>query len=72
MNEITVTREQNIVDLCLQVYGTLERLYMFATDNNRDIDSDVQKGEVLKYDQSLAVTEIVNKINEESYIINNN
>lgn len=53
MAVVKVERKQNIVDVCLQVYGTTQLLFKFAKDNNLQIDSDISTGQELTYDDTL-------------------
>lgn len=53
MKTIVVDRKQNLVDVCLQVYGTTQLLYQFAQDNGLEIDSDISMGDQLVYDETL-------------------
>lgn len=75
MAEYTITKKQNLIDACIQVYGTTQLLFKFANDNGLSIDSDVNVGDVLIYDDSdmSANLNIVEKINNNNLnIINPN
>lgn len=62
MKTITVNRKQNIVDVCLQVYGTTQLLFKFADDNSLEIDSDISAGDELVYDETLGDKLVIEKI----------
>lgn len=73
MTDFTVTKKQNILDICIQVYGTTQLLFKFAKDNGLKVDGDISKGDVLVYDESLSVLNVTEAIQRRAYdIINPN
>ena len=61
MASFTVEKKQNLIDICLQVYGTTQLLFKLAKDNNLQIDSDINAGDVLEYDETQGDRAIVAK-----------
>lgn len=57
-----VTKIQNLLDICLQVYGSTQQLFKLAKDNNLSIDSNVVIGQQLTYDDSLGDSLILERI----------
>lgn len=68
-----VNTKQNIVDVCLQVYGTTELLFAFAKANDLDIDSDIEIGQTLVYDETLSTRDksVLEQISKKTLIMNN-
>ena len=62
MAEYTVGKKQNLMDVCLQVYGTTQQLFKLATDNGLDIDSDIEIGDVLTFDEGIGDQRVLNVI----------
>lgn len=52
MRPIAVETNQNILDVCLQVYGTLDALFDLALENNMGITDDIQAGQTMQYTQN--------------------
>lgn len=71
MAVIKVERKQNIVDVCLQVYGTTQLLFQFAKDNGLNIDSDITTGQELTYNETLGDLLVKEKIERKSLIMIN-
>ena len=53
---IKVNKNQNLMDICLQVYGTTQQLFKLAKDNNLSIDSSISIGDYLTYDDDYGNT----------------
>lgn len=62
MANFTVNRAQNIMDICLQLYGSMDYYVQFCNDNNLTIDGGVNIGDVLTYDDTLGVPKVLNKL----------
>lgn len=73
MAEYAITSNQNIVDACLQVYGTTELLFTFAKENGLKIDSDVSLGQILTYDETLSTRDksVLEQIAKKGLVMNN-
>ena len=50
-----ISKKQSLLDACIQVYGTAHLLYTLAKDNGLSIDSVVEIGDELTYDEDLGV-----------------
>lgn len=66
MAEFTIAKKQNLVDVCLQVYGTTQQLFKLATDNGLSIDDDVEIGDVLTFDESIGDLRILTRIQRDN------
>lgn len=57
----TVTSGQTLMDVAIELYGDITGMLRLIEDNSslRDINSDLQAGQVLKYDTSFAINEAV-------------
>lgn len=66
MATFKVNKAQNLLDICLQVYGTTQQLFKLAKDNGLSIDSDINIGDSIIYDESLGNLGILNKIRRDS------
>lgn len=55
MKTITIHSGQNILDICLQEYGSVEALMQLARDNNMSIDAELQAGQELLIDENNIV-----------------
>lgn len=55
MKKVTVLEGQNILDICLQEYGSVEGLVQLAKDNNMRVDADLYTGQVLLIDETKIV-----------------
>ena len=53
MSVIVVRANQNIYDICIQVYGTLEFLDQLISDNNLNFDGNITQGQELKVDDTI-------------------
>lgn len=51
MSEVTVRSNQDIYDICIQEYGTLEFLGKLIDDNNLNFDGEISQGQVLEIDK---------------------
>lgn len=71
MKTITVSRKQNIVDVCLQVYGTTQLLFQLAKDNGLSIDSDISTGQTLVYDETLGDKLVLEQVQRRNLIMIN-
>ena len=67
----TITRKQSLLDACIQVYGTSKLLFQFAKDNSLQIDSEVNIGDNLIYDDSLGIPKMKKKLSRNEDIIAN-
>jgi hypothetical protein len=56
--EYKISKKQSLLDACIQVYGTAKLLFDFAKANNLQIDSVVNIGDTLIYDDSLGVPKV--------------
>ena len=71
MKKITVNSGQNIFDICLQEFGSIEALVGLAHDNNIRIDADLEAGQELLINEARIVApRIVNFFNEKGLDIN--
>jgi hypothetical protein len=66
-----IDKKQTLLDACIQVYGTAQLLYKFAKDNSLNIDSLVNIGDSLIYDDTLGDEDLKFKIAGNNNIINN-
>lgn len=62
MAVFTVDKSQNILDICLQLYGSTQYLFQLCRDNNLSIDGDVSIGDELYFDETQGELKILNKI----------
>lgn len=58
---ITVNKKQNLLDICLQVYGTTQKMFYFAAQNGISPDSDIEIGQELTFDNTGDL-EVLNRI----------
>ena len=59
MINITVRANQDIFDVCLQEYGTLELLNQLISDNDLNFDGEITQGQVLKIDETVSANKDV-------------
>lgn len=59
MINITVRANQDIYDICLQEYGTLELLNQLISDNNLNFDGVITQGQVLKINETISANKDV-------------
>ena len=52
-NPIVVRSNQDIYDICLQVYGTLELLGKLIKDNNLPFSGEISQGDILLIDSDV-------------------
>ena len=78
MSTIIVKSNQNIYDVCLQVYGTLEFLNQLIDDNNLNFSGDISQGQELVVDDTILSNkdiqdfyELKNKFPQNNYIFKN-
>lgn len=64
--KVTVLQNQTLIDIALQVYGSVEGVYTLAVENGINVTDDIAEGDQLNYD----IANIVNK-NTVSYLKNN-
>ena len=68
----TVKNNQNIFDVCLQHYGTLDNLFTMLSDNNLDLNSTLNSGQILIINNNLLGNELIKRtIIKNSYIFVN-
>lgn len=79
MKKVVVRSNQNIYDVCLQEYGTLEFLNKLIVDNNLTYSGDITQGQELSIDENVLANKDVqdfyelNKLNPvNGYIFKNN
>lgn len=66
-----ISRKQTLQDACVQVYGTVQLLFKFAKDNGLSIDSVVDIGTSLSYNDALGNEDLKFKITERGLLVNN-
>lgn len=78
MSVIIVKSNQNIYDICLQVYGTLEFLDQLIDDNNLNFSGDISQGQELIIDDTVIANkdiqdffELKDKFPQNNYIFKN-
>lgn len=59
---IVASKKQSLRDLCIQVYGDTQHLFVFAKDNGLAIDSEVERSTELYYNDSIGNKKIVENI----------
>ena len=59
---MTVKENQNIIDVCLQNYGSLESLFDLANDNSLSLNADLVVGQELTIDDALVLEEKAEEI----------
>lgn len=64
MTEFEVTSKQNLVDVCLQLYGSTQQMFQLCKDNGLQIDDDVQIGDTLVFDETLRFFNVTLKIDQ--------
>lgn len=64
--KVTVLPNQTLIDIALQVYGSVEGVYTLAVENGISVTDDIAAGEQLDYD----IANIVNK-NTVTYLKSN-
>jgi len=52
MKKVTVQKQQNIIDLAIQEYGSIEGLIQLAKDNDLSLDEDMVAGAMLEVNES--------------------
>ncbi len=52
MRGIVVREWQNIIDVCIQEYGSIERLVKLCVDNGLALDDELEAGQVILIDDS--------------------
>jgi len=52
---------QNIFDVCLQHYGTLDYLFQLLSDNNLDLNSTLSSGQILTINNNLLGNELIKR-----------
>ena len=52
MRTIAIESNQNVLDACLQVYGTLEAMFDLALENNVSITDELEAGQILQHRQN--------------------
>lgn len=62
MGKFKVDRKQNLLDVCLQIYGSTQLLFKLSKDNGLKIDDDINIGDELTFDESFIDTRIADKI----------
>lgn len=62
MAEFLIAKKQNLLDVCLQVYGTTQQLFKLAKDNNISIDDDVEIGDILIFDETIGDQRVLTRI----------
>ena len=70
MKKATVHKQQNILDLAIQEYGSIEGLLELAKENNLSLDEDMVAGSVLSVDESKIINlPLVNYFKEKEIVI---
>lgn len=67
-----VTQSQNIFDVCLQGYGSLDFLVKMASENDLSIDEAPPRGIEILLDSNLGEKRVKQFVNENNWIYNNN
>jgi len=57
----TVKTGQNIFDVCVQHFGTLDYLFTMLSDNNLDLNSPLTSGIVLEINSNLLGNELIKR-----------
>lgn len=55
--KVTVLSNQSLTDIALQVYGSVEGVFMLASENGLNVTDKIKVGQTLEYD----VENIINK-----------
>lgn len=71
MAEYVVAKKQNLLDVCLQVYGTTQQLFKLASDNGIDIDDDVEIGDTLVFDDTIGDRRVISRIQRDNLFMIN-
>lgn len=67
----TVKEGQTLLDITLQVYGSIDYLVKLCLENNIDINSNLEGGTILVIDDNLfALSPISNQLNLSNIFIN--
>lgn len=65
--KVTVLQNQTLSDIALQVYGSLEGVFVLATDNDLSVTDELKAGQVLGYQAE----KVINKQIVQYYSDNN-
>jgi len=68
----TVQSGQSVVDVTIQLYGTIEKLVDFLNDNNLGLNSKLKSGQVVEYDEDEGNEKAKKTITVEKLNFNNN
>jgi hypothetical protein len=70
MLKYNAVQGQSIYDVCLNTYGSFDYLTKLLQDNNiESIDKPLFSGQILAWDETLTIDQVVNKISQNSNII---
>ena len=67
-----VKEGQNIFDVTIEAYGSINYLFDLLSDNGLNVDSELYSGMELIIDRTKGDNEIVNKIIKNNITLNNN
>lgn len=69
MKEYTVRNGQNIYDVALQLYGSIEGVFDILVNNNLSLNSELKPGDVIRYDEGFRINSGIIKVMEENNVI---
>lgn len=69
MKEYTVRHGQNIYDVALQLYGSIEGVFDILVNNDLSLNSELKPGDIIRYDESFRINSGIIKTLEDNEVI---